>query len=65
MRRLADGLVRADLAVPEGAATTVGAAVRQVRATALAVAVLGTTALLLPVQTGTPRLLVAAWFALR
>ncbi|AKN72178.1 membrane protein [Streptomyces sp. PBH53] len=64
VRRLADGLVRAGLAVPEGAATTVGAAVRQVRAAALAVAVLGTTALLLPVQTGTPRLLVAAWFAL-
>ncbi|MFG2353431.1 TIGR04222 domain-containing membrane protein [Streptomyces sp. NPDC048521] len=64
VRRLADGLVRAGLAVPDGAATTVGTAVRQVRAAALAVTVLGTTALLLPVQTGTPRLLVGLWFAL-
>ncbi|EST34534.1 TIGR04222 domain-containing membrane protein [Streptomyces roseochromogenus] len=64
VRRLADGLVRAGLAVPEGVGTTVGAAVRQVRAAALAVAVLGLTALLLPIQTGTPRLLVGLWFAL-
>ncbi|MEU0004482.1 TIGR04222 domain-containing membrane protein [Streptomyces sp. NPDC006314] len=62
--RLADGLVRAGLAVPDGAGTTVGAAVRQVRAAALAVVALGMTALLLPVQTGTPRLLVGLWFAL-
>ncbi|MEU3827412.1 TIGR04222 domain-containing membrane protein [Streptomyces sp. SID161] len=61
--RLADGLVRAGLAVPEGAGTT-GSAVRQVRAAALAVTVLGVTALLLPGQPGTPRLLVGLWFAL-
>lgn len=64
VRRLADGLVRAGLAVPEGTGTTVGAAVRQVRASVLAVAALGATALLLPIQTGTPRLLVGLWFAL-
>ncbi|MGW1048534.1 TIGR04222 domain-containing membrane protein [Streptomyces sp. NPDC002521] len=64
VRRLADGLVDAGLAVSEDAGTTVGAAVRHVRAAALAVAVLGVTALLLPIQTGTPRLLVALWFAL-
>ncbi|WP_225826298.1 TIGR04222 domain-containing membrane protein [Streptomyces naphthomycinicus] len=64
VRRLADGLVRAGLAVPEGAGTSVGAAVRRVRAATAAVAALGGTALLLPVQAGTPRLLVALWFAL-
>jgi uncharacterized protein (TIGR04222 family) len=64
VRRLADHLVRAGLAVPDGSGTSVGAAVRRVRAAALAVAALGTAALLLPVQTGTPRLMVALWFAL-
>ncbi|MFF3916248.1 TIGR04222 domain-containing membrane protein [Streptomyces sp. NPDC001852] len=64
VRRLADRLVRAGLAVPDGAGATVGAAVRQVRAAALAVAALGVTALLLPIHTGTPRLLVGLWFAL-
>ncbi|MFF9086691.1 TIGR04222 domain-containing membrane protein [Streptomyces sp. NPDC014991] len=64
VRRLADGLVRAGLAVPEGTGVTVGAAVRRVRAAAVAVVALGVTALLLPVQTGTPRLLVGLWFAL-
>ncbi|MEU9477647.1 TIGR04222 domain-containing membrane protein [Streptomyces sp. NPDC048191] len=64
VRRLADGLVRSGLAVPDGAGATVGAAVRQVRAAAGAVALLGGTALLLPVQTGTPRLLIGLWFAL-
>ncbi|AOR31491.1 hypothetical protein BFF78_10940 [Streptomyces fodineus] len=64
VRRLADRLVRAGLAVPEGAGTTVGAAVRQVRAAASAVAALGATALFMPIQTGTPRLLVGLWFAL-
>ncbi|MFJ8033243.1 TIGR04222 domain-containing membrane protein [Streptomyces sp. NPDC096032] len=64
VRRLADGLVRAGLAVPDGSGATVGAAVRQVRAAALTVVVLGAAALALPVQTGTPRLLVALWFAL-
>ncbi|MEU6665370.1 TIGR04222 domain-containing membrane protein [Streptomyces sp. NPDC046727] len=62
--RLADGLVRAGLAVPEGAGTNVGTAVRQVRTAALTVVALAVTALLLPVQTGTPRLLVGLWFAL-
>ncbi|MEU8468065.1 TIGR04222 domain-containing membrane protein [Streptomyces sp. NPDC029006] len=62
--RLADGLVRAGLAVPEGAGVTVGAAVRRVRAAAVAVVALGVTALLLPVPTGTPRPLVGLWFAL-
>ncbi|MEV6293378.1 TIGR04222 domain-containing membrane protein [Streptomyces sp. NPDC051896] len=64
VRRLADRLVRAGLAVPDGSGATVGAAVRQVRAAASAAVVLGTVALLLPVQTGTPRLLVGLWFAL-
>jgi uncharacterized protein (TIGR04222 family) len=64
VRRLADGLVRAGLAVPDGAGTTVGAAVRRVRGTVPAVLVLGATALLLPVQSGTPRLLVGLWFGL-
>ncbi|MFI9427566.1 TIGR04222 domain-containing membrane protein [Streptomyces achromogenes] len=63
VRRLADGLVHAGLAVREGS-DTVASAVRQVRAAALAVAVLGSTALLLPGDTGTPRPLVGAWFAL-
>ncbi|MGW0767315.1 TIGR04222 domain-containing membrane protein [Streptomyces sp. NPDC002676] len=62
--RLADGLVRSGLAVPEGAGTTVAAGVRQTRAAALAVLALGGAALLLPVQTGTPRYLIALWFAL-
>ncbi|MEU3860342.1 TIGR04222 domain-containing membrane protein [Streptomyces sp. NPDC028722] len=62
--RLADGLVRAGLAVPEGAGVTVEAAVRRVRAAAVAVVALGVTALLLPVPTGTPRPLVGLWFAL-
>lgn len=63
VRRLADGLVHAGLAVREGS-DTVASAVRQVRAAALAVTVLGSTALLLPGDTGTPRPLVGAWFAL-
>ncbi|KUN90200.1 hypothetical protein AQJ66_00970 [Streptomyces bungoensis] len=64
VRRLADGLVRAGLAVPDGARTTVADGVRGVRAAALAVCALGLTALLLPAPTGLPRLLVALWFAL-
>ncbi|GGW64561.1 membrane protein [Streptomyces lucensis JCM 4490] len=64
VRRLADGLVRAGLALPDGAASAVGTAVRQVRAAALAAAALGVTALLLPVPTATPRLLIGLWFAL-
>ncbi|WP_225830550.1 TIGR04222 domain-containing membrane protein [Streptomyces sp. NK08204] len=64
VRRLGDALVRSGLAVPEGAGTTVAAAVRRVRAAALAVLALGGAALLLPVQTGTPHFLIALWFAL-
>ncbi|SED83179.1 TIGR04222 domain-containing protein [Streptomyces misionensis] len=63
VRRLADRLVRTGLAVPEGA-LAVGTAVRHVRAAALAVAVLGAAALLLPPQTGTSRPMVGLWFAL-
>ncbi|MFF7971034.1 TIGR04222 domain-containing membrane protein [Streptomyces sp. NPDC007905] len=64
VRRLADGLVRSGLAVPDGERTTVASGIRQVRAAALAVLALGLTALLMPAQTGMPRLLVALWFAL-
>ncbi|MET8244049.1 TIGR04222 domain-containing membrane protein [Streptomyces sp. NPDC005202] len=64
VRSLADRLVSAGLAVPDGARTTVAAGIRQVRAAALAVLVLGATALLMPGPTGMPRNLVALWFAL-
>ncbi|MCS0602200.1 TIGR04222 domain-containing membrane protein [Streptomyces sp. LP11] len=64
VRRLADRLVRAGLAVPEGGGADVGSAVRRVRAVAVVVVLLGITALLLPDGTGTPRLLVGLWFAL-
>ncbi|MEU6811983.1 TIGR04222 domain-containing membrane protein [Streptomyces sp. NPDC046831] len=64
VRGLADRLVRAGLAVPDGARTTVAAGVRQVRAAALAVLALGVTALLTPLSAGVPRHLVALWFAL-
>ncbi|MFE9453795.1 TIGR04222 domain-containing membrane protein [Streptomyces sp. NPDC006739] len=65
VRDLADGLVRDGLAVPyDGALTTVAAGMRQVRAAAVAVLVLGGTALLLPAPTEMPRQLVALWFAL-
>ncbi|MFH8337730.1 TIGR04222 domain-containing membrane protein [Streptomyces sp. AM6-12] len=64
VRRLADRLVRSGLAVPDTGGLTIGAAVRQVRAAALAVAVLGGAALLLPIQAGTSRLLVGLWFLL-
>lgn len=64
VRSLADGLVRAGLAVPDGARTTVASGVRQVRAAALAVLALGATALLMPAQPELPRGLVALWFAL-
>ncbi|MGW0190490.1 TIGR04222 domain-containing membrane protein [Streptomyces sp. NPDC003362] len=64
VRGLADRLVRAGLAVPAGAGTTVAAGVRRVRFAALAVVALGVTALLLPVEPGMPRHLVAFWFAL-
>ncbi|WP_314224553.1 TIGR04222 domain-containing membrane protein [Streptomyces zaehneri] len=61
---LADRLVRAGLAVPDGARTTVAAGVRQVRAAAVAVLVLGAAALLVPATPDLPRNLVALWFAL-
>ncbi|MGQ4415439.1 TIGR04222 domain-containing membrane protein [Streptomyces sp. SAS_269] len=64
VRRLADGLVRSGLAVPDGARTTVADGVRQVRAAALAVCALALAALLMPAQTGMPRFLVTLWFAL-
>ncbi|MFI1167884.1 TIGR04222 domain-containing membrane protein [Streptomyces sp. NPDC020801] len=64
VRSLADRLVSAGLAVPDGASTTVAAGVRAVRAAAVAVLALGATALLLPGPTGMPRDLVALWFAL-
>ncbi|KAF3468071.1 TIGR04222 domain-containing membrane protein [Streptomyces sp. Tu 3180] len=65
VRGLADRLVRAGLAVPDGhAGTTIADAVRQVRFAAAAVAGLGAAALLLPVPPDVPRHLIALWFAL-
>ncbi|MFJ3641382.1 TIGR04222 domain-containing membrane protein [Streptomyces sp. NPDC090108] len=64
VRTLADDLVRAGLAIPEGAPETVAAGLRQVRATVPVVLALGAAALLLPDGTGTPRSLMCLWFAL-
>ncbi|MEV7503632.1 TIGR04222 domain-containing membrane protein [Streptomyces sp. NPDC093018] len=64
VRRLADRLVRSGLAVPDAAGPTIAAAVRQVRAAALAVAVLAVAALLMPIQADTSRLMVGLWFLL-
>jgi uncharacterized protein (TIGR04222 family) len=64
VRGLADRLVSAGLAVPDGARTTVAAGVRQVRGAALAVLALGAVALLMPASSDMPRTLVALWFAL-
>ncbi|MFD5572027.1 TIGR04222 domain-containing membrane protein [Streptomyces cadmiisoli] len=64
VRGLADRLVDAGLAVPAGARTTVASGVRQVRAAAVAVLLLGVTALLMPAQDDAPRHLIALWFAL-
>jgi uncharacterized protein (TIGR04222 family) len=64
VRGLADRLVGAGLAVPEGTGSTVAAGMRRVRVAALAVAALGVSALLLPGPTGTPRPVIALWFAL-
>jgi uncharacterized protein (TIGR04222 family) len=61
---LADRLVRAGLAVPDGARTSVAAGMRQVRIAAVAVVALGATALLVPAPSDMPRSLVALWFAL-
>ncbi|GGN73125.1 membrane protein [Streptomyces albiflavescens] len=64
VRRLADHLVAAGLAVPDGARTTIAGAVRQVQAAAAAVLALGAVALLLPAQTTGNEVPVAVWFAL-
>ncbi|MFH8801332.1 TIGR04222 domain-containing membrane protein [Streptomyces sp. NPDC017936] len=64
VRGLADRLVGAGLAVPDGARTTVAAGVRQVRGAAVAVLVLGAVALLMPTPSDMPRTLMALWFAL-
>lgn len=64
VRSLADHLVAAGLAVPDGARTTVAGAVRQVQAAAAAVLALGVAALLLPAQTTGNEVPVAVWFAL-
>ncbi|MFF8192866.1 TIGR04222 domain-containing membrane protein [Streptomyces bobili] len=64
VRGLADRLVGAGLAVPDGARTTVAAGVRQVRGAALTVLALGATALLMPAPSDMPRVLMAAWFGL-
>ncbi|MGQ4383659.1 TIGR04222 domain-containing membrane protein [Streptomyces sp. SAS_270] len=64
VRTLADRLVAAGLAVPDGARTTVAGAVRQVQAASAAVLALGTVALLLPSQTTADEVPVALWFAL-
>ncbi|MFF7852818.1 TIGR04222 domain-containing membrane protein [Streptomyces sp. NPDC007904] len=64
VRGIAERLVGAGLAVPDGAATTVADAVRQVRLAVPAVAGLGAAALLMPVPSDLPRHLVALWFTL-
>ncbi|MFG2129849.1 TIGR04222 domain-containing membrane protein [Streptomyces sp. NPDC048751] len=64
VRGIADRLVSAGLAVPDGARTTVAAGVRQVRLAAGVVLALGVAALLAPVPSDMPRDLVALWFAL-
>ncbi|MCT9076048.1 TIGR04222 domain-containing membrane protein [Streptomyces fulvoviolaceus] len=64
VRSLADRLVSAGLAVPDGARSGIAAAVRQVQCAAVAVLALGATALLMPAQSDMPRHLVALWFAL-
>lgn len=68
VRRLADRLVAAGLAVPDGARTTVAGAVRQVQAATAAVLALGTVAVLMPAQTQARAsendVPVAVWFAL-
>ncbi|MEV0221588.1 TIGR04222 domain-containing membrane protein [Streptomyces sp. NPDC050704] len=64
VRVLADRLVAAGLAVPDGARTTVEGAVRQVRAAAVAVVALAAVALLMPSPAEESRALVAVWFTL-
>ncbi|MET9730668.1 TIGR04222 domain-containing membrane protein [Streptomyces sp. NPDC006458] len=64
VRALSERLVGAGLAVPDEGRSTVASAVRQVWAAVVAVPVLGTAALLLPVPADMPRHLMALWFAL-
>ncbi|MDQ0789843.1 TIGR04222 domain-containing membrane protein [Streptomyces sp. B3I8] len=66
VRGLADRLVAAGLAVPDGGGgrTTVAGAVRQVRVAAAAVVALGVVALLMPQDGGAEDWLVALWFGL-
>ncbi|MCI3933672.1 TIGR04222 domain-containing membrane protein [Streptomyces sp. AN091965] len=64
VRALADRLVAAGLAVPDGSWSGIAGALRQVRAAAAAVAVLGACATLLPGQGQGDDLPVAVWFAL-
>ncbi|MEZ3179182.1 TIGR04222 domain-containing membrane protein [Streptomyces pimonensis] len=61
---ISERLVGAGLAVPDGGRTTVAEAVRQVRLAVPAVGGLAAAALLMPVPSEMPRLLVALWFAL-
>jgi uncharacterized protein (TIGR04222 family) len=63
VRGLAERLVSAGLAVPDGA-RTVAAGVRRVRLAALVVCALGAAALALPAHADVPRYLIALWFAL-
>ncbi|MEU3729480.1 TIGR04222 domain-containing membrane protein [Streptomyces sp. NPDC033538] len=63
VRGLADRLVGAGLAVPDGA-PGIAAGVRRVRFAAVAVCALGACALALPLPADQPRLLIALWFAL-
>ncbi|MEU0738741.1 TIGR04222 domain-containing membrane protein [Streptomyces sp. NPDC006134] len=64
VRGLAERLVGAGLAVPDGGRDSVAAAVRQVRLAAVAVCALGATAVSLPVPSDVPRHLIALWFTL-
>jgi uncharacterized protein (TIGR04222 family) len=64
VRGVADRLVSAGLAVPDGARAGVAVGVRQVRLAAVAVLALGAAALLTPAPSELPPNLVALWFAL-
>lgn len=64
VRGLAERLVGAGLAAPDGGRDGVAVAVRQVRLAAVAVCVLGAIAVFLPVPADVPRYLVALWFTL-
>ncbi|MEU6766985.1 TIGR04222 domain-containing membrane protein [Streptomyces sp. NPDC046853] len=64
MRALADRLVAAGLALPDGTWSGVAGAVRQVRAATAAVVALGVVALLMPAQEPPGQVSVALWFAL-